>query len=144
MRKYNKLVGSIVILVIGVIVTFASSAIVEFLPSWIWQLGIGVTLIVGGGFLLEVTNEKAPDPVFFIRDLYGTIGAIVFVVGIVVLANVARYDEILQLAGSWPVYLLGGILTGSGVILLIHHLTTFERHVAGLDKKGASSGSQSR
>lgn len=100
----------------GVTVVFMSSTMLEFMPTWVWQIMIGLALMMAGVVLFDSAPDLSWTPFEHVR---GHTGWIEMLLGIIVFLNFARYDEIIAMTGSWPLYVCGGLLVFTGFLQLL-------------------------
>ncbi len=113
-------------LTFGGLVAFASDWQMDFwgMPEWIYQLILGLCLVMSG---ISLSNTAEDKPSLFPAIIYNIVAIVIVFVGVVVFLNFGRYNEILSLAGLWPLYFLGGLYFLSGLLNVVHYLTVYER-----------------
>jgi hypothetical protein len=104
------------VIAFGITVAFMPSMALELMPTWAWQILIGLGLTVTGTLLWESVpgNQWA-----FFEHVRGHTGWVGMLLGIVVFLNFARYDEIIGMTGPWPLYVCGGLLMVNGMLRIL-------------------------
>jgi hypothetical protein len=121
-----KMSSGICDVVYGLIVVFGSDNFMQVIgmPQWLYQLILGMVIFFAG---VELTNVVDDKPVLIPNWIHGIIAAVTICIGAVVFLNFGRYAEIYSLTGPWPLYVMGTLISVSGLLIVTHYLSVFER-----------------
>lgn len=123
---YMKLLWGPVSLLCAAIIIFASEHVLSVLPSTAYQLLIGGLLIWIGIETGDIAiTEKYPRPILINQGFYAWSGVLMIFWGFIVFVNLGRYQEIISMWGTWPLFVMGDWLFLNGLLLVIHYLTVY-------------------
>lgn len=116
--------------VVGAIIAFGSSWVTSLCLTWIWQIIIACAMLGMSAQMDDVIAPRVQVKTLAGRS-YQALFLVTFFMGLLILFNFGRYDEVLKMTGSWPLVIVGGILMIGGIALFV---------VAGRDKDHLPSG----